>query len=609
MPSSAPAPPLRFGPFELDRDSGELRKHGLRIKLHEKPLQVLLALLEQPGQVITRKALQDLLWPGQTFVEFENGLNNAISRLREALGDSAETPRFIETVPRHGYRFLVEVSRDAPSSHLAAPLRSWLLVIALTLGVALLLGAVFHFALPPSKAIQSLAVLPFRNLGTGTADDYFADGMTDAVTTQLAKLGVSKVISETSVAQFRDTKETVPDIARALGVDAIVEGAVLREGDRVRITVQLIRADTDRHIWAESYERNMTDILDLQSTVALGVARAIQSKLSPAKASQPAAPRPVNAEAYNAYLEGRYFLREGSEGLGLGRGKEYLERAIQLDPGFAPSYVALSAYYVLADAESPDVAFPKAKELAQKALQLDPNLPEAHACIGFAYFYGDWNWSSAETELKRAIALDPNFSLGHRWYAVYLAAMGRDSEALAEAERAEDLDPLSIVSHDGLAIVALWTGRYDRSIQEGQKILELAPNDARGYEHLAVGHLQKRMYEQALLEAEKGLELSRRDPLFVFLSAFAYGRLGKMQQAEKLVEEMRGAGGKRFVSPYFVASALAGMNRNSQAMDALVEGYRVHDSYLVFVRVTPWFDSLHSDPRFQDLLRRMNFPR
>lgn len=607
MPSSAP--PLRFGPFELDRDSGELRKHGLRVKLHEKPQQVLLALLEQPGQVITRKALQDLLWPGQTFVEFENGLNNAISRLREALGDSAETPRFIETVPRHGYRFLVKVSRDTPSARLATPLRNWLLVIALTLGEALLLGAVFHFALPSSKAIQSLAVLPFRNLGTGTADDYFADGMTDAVTTQLAKLGVSKVISETSVAQFRDTKETVPDIARALGVDAIVEGAVLREGDRVRITVQLIRADTDRHIWAESYERNMADILGLQSDVALGVARAIQSKLSPAKASQHAPPRPVNTEAYNAYLEGRYLLREGSEGLGLGRGKEYLERAIQLDPGFAPSYVVLSTYYVLADAESPDIAFPKAKDLAQKALQLDPNLPEAHACIGFAYFYGDWNWSSAETELKRAIALDPDLSLGHRWYAVYLAAMGRDSEALAEAERAEDLDPLSIVSHDGLAIVALWTGHYDRSIQEGQKILELAPNDARGYEHLAVGHLQTQMYQEALLEAEKGSELSRRDPLFIFLSAFAYGRLGKMQQAEMLLEEMRGASGKRFVSPYFVASAFAGMNRSKQAMDALDEAYRVHDPYLVFIRVTPWFDSFHSDPRFQDLLQRMNFRR
>ena len=279
MPKPAPVPRVSFGSFEVNPSAGELRKQGIRIRLHEKPLQVLLALLEHPGEVITRKVLQERLWPQDTFVEFENGLNNAISRLREALGDAAENPRFIETVPRHGYRFLPEVSQAAFSSPVSNSFRRWFLPISLSVGAALVLAVGLRFALPRPKAIQSLAVLPFRNLGPGTSEEYFTDGMTDAVTTELAKVGVPKVISETSVAQFKDSKKSVPEIARALSVDAVVEGAVLQEGDQVRITVQLIRGDTDRHVWAESYQRPVKNILALQNEVALGVARAIKLEL------------------------------------------------------------------------------------------------------------------------------------------------------------------------------------------------------------------------------------------------------------------------------------------------------------------------------------------
>src|SRR5690242_11819706 len=286
MSSPSPQPRVSFGSFEVNPSTGELRKQGMRIKLHEKPLQVLLALLEQPGEVVTRKELHERLWPQDTFVEFENGLNNAISRLREALGDTAESPRFIETIPRRGYRFLAEVSSEVSSSPVDVSSRRWLLTILLSAGAAILLGGAFHFAFPRPKAIQSLAVLPFRTLGAEASEEYFTEGMTDAVTTELAKVGVPKVISETSVAQFKDTKKSVPEIAHALNVDAIVEGAVLREGDEVRITVQLIRADTDRHVWAESYQRQVKDILALQNEVALGVARAIKLKLSSGSAAQ-----------------------------------------------------------------------------------------------------------------------------------------------------------------------------------------------------------------------------------------------------------------------------------------------------------------------------------
>src|SRR6266849_1590490 len=347
MPSPSRQTAVRFGSFEVNPLTGELRKQGIRIKLHEKPFQVLLALLEHSGEVVTRKELQERLWPGDTFVEFENGLNNAISRLREALSDTAESPRFIETVPRRGYRFLPEVSQSLSSSR-NARLRGWRMGVGITLAASLTIGAVVRLVYTRVQPISSIAVLPFRDLRGGTADNFFADGMTDAVTTDLAKLGVSKVISETSVAKFKDTKETVPQIARALGVDAVVEGAVLREGNQVRITVQLIRADIDRHLWADSYQRQMTDILALQDEVALGVAHAIKLELSPGAPGRLMSPKQVNPDAYEAYLKGRFFMQKLDEE-SFSRARDYFQQSIHLDPNYAPAYAGLSDYYVLDD--------------------------------------------------------------------------------------------------------------------------------------------------------------------------------------------------------------------------------------------------------------------
>jgi TolB-like protein/DNA-binding winged helix-turn-helix (wHTH) protein/Tfp pilus assembly protein PilF len=606
MSSPSPQSAVRFGSFEVNPRAGELRKQGIRIKIHEKPFQVLLALIEHPGEVVTRKELQERLWPSDTFVEFENGLNNAISRLREALGDTSGSPRFIETVPRHGYRFLPEVSQSSPASRIANS-RPWLLVFGIVLGVGLAIGAVYRFVAIRKPAIRSLAVLTFRNLGTGTADDYLAGGMTDALTTELAKLGVSKVISETSVAQFKDTKRSVPDIVRTLGVDAIVEGAVLREGNQVRITVQLIGGDTDRHMWAESYHRQMTDILALQDEIALGVAHAIKLELSPGnEGQQPSSRKPVNAEGYEAYLKGRYFMQKQDESFF--RAKDYFQQAIQLDPGYAPAYAGLSDFYALSDAMPPAESLPKAREYAQRALQLDPDLSDSYTSLAYIDFYFDWNWPGADQEFKHAIALAPGLARSHRWYAIYLAAMGRAAEATTEAQRAEDLDPLSVSAHDAAAVVAVSVGQYDRSIAEGRKILDLDPNDPRAYVDMSVGHFQKGMYEEALQDAEKGLGLSHRDPFVLSIAAHIRGRLGQMQQAEKLVEEMRADSKSRIVAPYFFATALVGMNKQQEAMDALEEGYKAHDGYMVGLNSTPWFGPLRSNPSFQSLVRRMKFP-
>ncbi len=604
MPSPSLQPAVRFGSFEVNPSTGELRKQGIRLKLHEKPLQVLLALLEHPGDVVTRKELQERLWPSDTFVEFENGLNNAISRLREALGDTSGSPRFIETVPRHGYRFLPEVSQSSVKSRLAIS-RTWLLVFVLVLAVGLVVGAAFRFTGGHGQAIHSLAVLPFRNLSAGAPDDYFTSGMTDAVTTELAKLGVSKVISETSVAQFKDTKKSVPEIASTLGVDAIVEGAVLREGNQVRITVQLIRGDTDRHVWAESYQRQMTDILALQDEVALGVAHAIKLELSPGT-GQSTPPRPVNTEAYEAYLKGRYFLQKRDESFL--RAKDYLQQAIQLDPTYAPAYAGLSDYFTLTDTLPAKEALPKAKEYAQQALKLDSNLPDSHISLAYIYFYDDWNWPAADQEFRRAISLAPGLAESHRWYAVYLAAMGRMDEAMREAQRALDLDPLSISAHDAVAVVATCEGHYDRSLEEARKIIELDSSDPRAYADMSVAHLQKRMYQEALQDAEKGLAISRRYPLFLSIAAAVHGRLGNMEQASKLVGEMRAANPKNPVSPLLLATAFVGMGKQKEAMRALEEGYKTRDADMVGLNSTPWLEPLHSDPRFQDLVRQMSFP-
>jgi len=605
MPGPSPQPAVRFGSFEVNPRTGELRKQGLHIKLHEKPLQVLLALLEHPGEVVTRKELQERLWPGDTFVEFENGLNNAISRLREALGDTAESPRFIETVPRHGYRLLPEVSPAMPASR-ASNFRPWLIVFGSVLGVTLIIGAVFRLPTNHNPAIRSLAVLPFRNLGTGTADDYFTDGMTDAVTTELAKLGVSKVISETSVVQFKDTKKSVPDIAHMLDVDAIVEGAVLREGNQVRITVQLIGADTDRHLWAESYQRQMTDILALQDEIALGVARAIKLELSPGATGQRVSPRSVNTEAYEAYLKGRYFLQKRDESFL--RAKDYLQQAIQLDPTYAPAYAGLSDYFTLTDTLPAKEALPKAKEYAQQALKLDSNLPDSHISLAYIYFYDDWNWPAADQEFRRAISLAPGLAESHRWYAVYLTAMDRMDEAMKEAQRAVDLDPLSISAHDAVAIAAACAGHYDRSLEEARKIIELDSNDPRAYADMSVAHLQKRMYQEALQDAERGLAISQRHPVFLSIAAAVHGRLGNMEQASKLVDEMRAANPKNPVSALLLATAFVGMDKQQEAMRALEEGYKTRDADMVGLNSTPWFAPLRSDPRFQSLVSRMKFP-
>src|SRR5947207_1440858 len=422
---------VRFGAFELDQDAGELRKQGTRMKLQEQPLQMLQVLLQRPGEVVTREELQQKIWPSDTFVDFDHGINNAIKRLREALGDAAETPHYIETLPRRGYRFIGKIECEA-------------------------------------LRMRFLAVLPLENLSHDPQQEYFAEGLTEALITTLAKIGELRVVSRTSAMLYKNVRKPLSEIARELEVDAIVEGTVLRAGHRVRITAQLIDPMKESHLWAESYERHLRDILDLQAEVAQAIAREIQVKLTPQEQAQFAQSRPVNPEAYEAYLKGRYHWNRRSRE-GLPKGVQYFQEAIAKDAGYAAAYAGLadclsglSNYNFVA----PDEGCGKAKKLALQALELDPSLAEAHTSLAWVHTWYDYDFTAAEREFERSLELNPRYATAHQFFGFYLGMMGRYEEAYTEAKPAIRLDPLSSVFQWSLGFVYWMERRYDQAIEQ-----------------------------------------------------------------------------------------------------------------------------------------------
>lgn len=613
---------LRFGVFEVDPGSGDLWKHGVHIKLHDKPFQVLQALLERPGELVTRKELQERLWPGDTFVEFENGLNNAISRLRETLGDSADSPRFIETVPRRGYRFIAPVEAvvelggemgtgSAPAAQVPATAVRRRLPIALGLAGAIIVAVLLYRTLnTPSHPIDSVAVLPFVTAVAeeGSPDEVVAFGMTEALIAELSRIGALKVISQTSVLQYKGTRKPLPVIARELGVGAVVEGSVVREGQQVRLTVQLIDARSDTHLWAETYRRDAGSVLAVQGDLAQSIAREIGVRLTGQAEAPLHASGPVDPRAHEAYLKGRYFLvRRGEEAMG--RARDYFEQAIAADPNHARAYAGLADYYTLTDSMPSAAAFPKARTYALKALELREDLADAHVSLAYVYYYGDWNWRESEREFQRAIALDPSHSQARYWYGRFLGTMGRHQEASDQMRLALTLDPLSNTVHDSAAMQGFFARRFDTMIEQANRIRELDPGDYRAYEHLAIAYLCTARYEQALATARQGLALLPHEPLFVLILATVQHRQGNTQQAAKALEDLERMSREGYVPHVFLAIAYAQLGRKDQALKWLQVGYRNRDPYMVMLKVFPWFDPLRSDPLYQDLLRRMNFPQ
>jgi len=632
---------LRFGVFELDLRAGELRKHGLRVRLQEQPTQVLAMLLEHPGEVVTREELQKKLWPADTFVDFDHGLNKAISKIREALSDSAESPRFVETVARRGYRFLAEVKvadsaavgspelaalshavaevgdrpdlagKPAMPKHLLSPLAWKIPAFVLLLLVASFAAWKLHSWNRPSLVIRSLAVLPLESLSSDASQDYFADGMTDELISDLGQISALRVISRTSVMVYKHARKPLPQIARELNVDAVVEGTVLRSGDQVRITAQLIEASTDKHLWSQSYQGELRDTLALQSKVARAIADQIRINLNPREQAALKNVKVVNPHAYESFLKGRYFWNKRTAD-GLKVALAYFIRAIDEDPKYAQAYSGLAdTYALLGDWQyavmTPKKALPKAKAAAIKALELDGALGEAHNSLAFCLDGFDWDFDSAGKEFRRAIELNPGYATAHHWYAWHLSLLGRYDEAIAEMIKAENLDPLSLIINADLAELLVLAHSYDESIQQSRKAIEMDPNFALAHNQLAQAYLQKHMNDEAVAELQKAVQLSGESPTIIANLARAYAASGKRSEAIMLLSDLKKRSNSTYSHGSEIAVIYAALGDRDQAMNWLEKGYEERFNPGVLLR--PGFDPLRSDPRFQDLVRRIGLPR
>jgi adenylate cyclase len=574
MPISRPLGPqvICFGAYEADLRSGELRKQGLRVRLPEQPFQVLAILLEHPGEVVTRESLQKRLWPDGTFVDFEQGLNAAVKRLREALDDSADTPRLIETLPRRGYRFIGSLAAKA-------------------------------------ERIESLAVLPLENLSRDPEQDYFAEGMTEALITSLAKIGVLRVVSRTSVMQYKGVRKSLRDIAMELQVDGVVEGTVQRSGERLRISAQLVHAPTDTHLWAESYDRDLRDVLALQSEVARAIAREIQVKLTPQERAHLGQLQPVDPEAYEAYLKGRYYWNRRSRE-GVGKASEHFQQAITKDPTYAAAHSGLADCLIVlgySGLVAPDEGCGKAKALALRALEIDRGLAEAHASLAFATMWYDYDFLTAEREFERSIDLNPRYVTGHVWFGLYLTWMGRYEEGYTELKRAARLDPCSSIVYFCLGILHWAARRYDQAIEEHARAIELEPHFAAAHAFQGNAYRGKSLYEQAVAALQTGIQLSQNSPTYVAVLGETCATAGNRDEAQRILEQLGALSRQRYVSPYGVALLNLALGKTDEALSCLEASYRVRDVAMVMLKVDPRFDGLRSNPRFQDLLRRMKF--
>lgn len=608
-----PAPPIiRFGIFEVDLQAGELRKQGLRVKLQEKPFQVLSMLLERPGVVITREELQQRLWPDVT-VDFEHSLGTAINKLRDALGDSADNPRFVETRPGRGYRFIYPVEGlEQPGWAQVHLQHVWLAALAIVVMVVVLVSLNMGglrdkwLGRPSSGGITSLAVLPLENLSGDPGQDYFADGMTEALITELGKISALRVISRQSVMQYKGTEKTLPEIARELNVDAVVEGSVLHEGERVRISAQLFRAVPERPLWAHSYEGDLSAVLALQAEVAQTIAQEIRISLTPEEEARLTSARLVDPEAYESYLKGEYFRNKFTYD-GLMESIEHFQGAIEKDPNFTLPYAGLAASYnmlTVLGALPPNEASLKAKTLLLKALEIDNTADRVHGQLGWVHLSLDWDWAAAEREFKRALALNPNDTQAHFGYAVYLSAMGRHEEALAEIERARELDPLSVVVNAEIAHLLYNARQYDQAIRQCLRAIELDANLPSAHFFLSRIYFVRQRYQEGTAETLKNLSITRGPSQYFSLLEETLSKSGWRAVLESLTADRS----KGIKSAFLKAELYSVLGENEKALQWLVTALEERDGFLFVLRVDPLFDPLRSDPRFQSLLHRLNFP-
>jgi TolB-like protein/DNA-binding winged helix-turn-helix (wHTH) protein/Flp pilus assembly protein TadD len=655
---------IEFGRFRLLPHRRELRADGVAVELGGRAFDVLMVLTEARGALVTKDEILSRVWP-DTVVE-ENNLVVQISALRKALGEDRD---FIRTVSGRGYRFVAEIStsmaaseaetriergaaaeaaQSAPSSSFPTPVSGLIgrgtdlekvsdlpagvvdLIDASTAprrpprplgwtlfasGLARLLVAWFSRILYPrnqaSLKIRSIAVLPLESLSSDPLQDYFADGMTDELITALGQISALRVISRTSIMTYKGVRKLLPEIARELNVEAVVEGTVLRFGDRVRITAQLIGLPVERHLWAQSFEGDLRDTLALQNSVACAIAEQIRATVTQQEQAALQNSKPLNPVAYEAYLKGRYFMNKRTGG-GLKKAIEYFSHAIERDPTYAAAYSGLADAYALSGdwkygVLSPQDAFSKAKAAATKALALDNNLAEAHASLAFALDLYGWDWETAETEYKLAIKLDPGYATAHQWYSWHLMMMGRNSEGILELTKAESLDPLSLIIIADMADALCVARLYDEAVQKSKKTLEMDPNFAIGHYELGQALEQKHMHDEAISEFQRAIELSGHSGAFDSNLGYAYAVSGRKEEAIKIVNDLEARHDQNPSADADIALIYVGLGDRDQAMISLNKACEARFKASILLR--PAFDPLRSDARFQDLLRRIGLPQ
>jgi len=625
---------VRFGIFEVDLRSGELRKKGRKIKLQEQPFQVLAMLLERPGQVVTREELQQKLWPEGTFVDYEQGLNIAIKKLREALADSAEKPRFVETLARRGYRFVAPTAQRLQNSSEpvgssqtqgagelvnskaeSEPRRRFgpRAVGVLVLAILVAGGGSYWFARrdrATHQAIDSLAILPFTIVDGDATSEYVSDGITESLINNLSRLPQLRVVARTTAFRYKGQERNPQEIGRHLKVGAVLTGRVLQRGDSLNVQAELMNVSDGSQLWGEQYQRQFTELLALQEEIAREIFETLRLRLTGEQHKQLTKRYTENTEAYQLYLKGRFHWNKRTAE-GLNKGIEYFKQAIVRDSDFALCYAGLADSYNMLPGyslASPKDSFPQAKEAARTALKIDNTLADAHTALAFALMHYDWNWSEAEREFKLAIELNPKYAFAHHWYAIYLQSMQRREEAIAEIKQALELEPLSLAITTAVSWVFCWAGRYDEAIAAAQTAVDLDPSFAMGHVRLALAYEQKQLYKKAIHEAQIAVTLSGRSPVRLSELAHIYGASGQRGRAKELINELKQLSTRRYVPPQDFAWVYTGLGDREPAFAWWQKAYEARDMRLAFLQGDPGFNAIRSDPRFAELVRRVGLP-
>ena len=643
----------RFDRFEVDVRTGELRRDGIRLKLQDKPFQLLIALLERPGDLLTNEELQRRLWPAETFVDFALGLKVAVKKLRKALGDHAGAPRYVENLPRRGYRFIATVEpvnhtvtrlttggNGAQAQEVAQPTdynpernagvgeaqdhstgtparsRQWRVIAIAVVLIAAVTTVVVERIRPTQPAAAqpgSLAVLPFTVIGNGGQSEYLGLGMADALIVRLGRLKRFAVRPTSAVRGFSASKPDPVAAGRRLGVESILDGHIQLFADQVRVTVQLVRVADGFALWTEQFDEKFTDVFGFQDSIAARVASALSQPLSEDQIHSMTRRSTVNADAYEAFLKGRFFWNKRTED-GYIRAIEHFQRAIQLEPNFAPAYAGLAdAYALLGSMANKTIprsqAMPAAREAATRALQLDDSLAEAHTSLAFVHMHYDWNWPAAEREYRRALDLNPTYATAHQWYGFYLVAQGRREDAIASVERAHDLEPLSLIISTDLAELLVFNGEYERAVRQCRKTLEMDPNFALAYRIL--GHAYSRLgrHHEAIEEMERAREFAGSTMWALPDLAYIYAVAGKQSKSRALLEEALKLADERQNTNWNLAAIYASIGDTDRAFQLLEKALAARDGSLIVMKVEPYFQPFASDPRYQKIAATVGLPQ